>query len=69
MVPLAISQREVWLDQRAWPSSPHLNIGGGGFLIGPLDQVLFRLALRQLVRDTEALRLAACRTQHRQANK
>ncbi len=57
VVPLAISQREVWLDQRAWPSSPHLNIGGGGFLIGPLDQVLFRLALRQLVRDTEALRL------------
>ncbi len=57
VLPLAISQREVWLDQRAWPSSSHLNIGGGGFLIGSLDQTLFRLALRQLVSDTEALRL------------
>ncbi len=57
VLPLAVSQREVWLDQRAWPGSAHLNIGGGGFLIGPLDQALFMLALRQLVADTEALRL------------
>lgn len=56
-LPLAISQREVWLDQRAWPGSAHLNIGGGGFLVGPLDQSLFRRALQQLVSDTEALRL------------
>ncbi len=57
VLPLAISQREVWLDQRAWPGSTHLNIGGGGFLVGPLNKALFRLALRQLVRETEALRL------------
>ena len=24
---LSLSQREVWLDQRAWPGSAHLNIG------------------------------------------
>lgn len=57
-LPLSLSQREVWLDQRAWPGSPHLNIGGGAFLEGPLDLPLFREALRHLVAQSEALRLA-----------
>ena len=34
---LSLSQCEVWLDQRAWPNSSHLNIGGGAFLVGALD--------------------------------
>ncbi len=41
----------------AWPGSSHLNIGGGGFLIGSLDLGKFRAALTALVEETEALRL------------
>ena len=55
---LSLSQREVWLDQRAWPGSAHLNIGGGAFLVGPLDLAVFRQALARLVAENEALRLA-----------
>lgn len=55
---LSLSQREVWLDQRAWPGSAHLNIGGGAFLVGFLDLTVFRRALRDLVAENEALRLA-----------
>lgn len=54
---LSLSQREVWLDQRAWPESSHLNIGGGAFLIGALDVPRLRHALSQLVAQSEALRL------------
>ncbi|HVR55064.1 MAG TPA: amino acid adenylation domain-containing protein [Pseudorhodoferax sp.] len=55
---LSLSQREVWLDQRAWPGSAHLNIGGGAFLVGFLDLTVFRRALAHLVAENEALRLA-----------
>jgi amino acid adenylation domain-containing protein len=55
---LSLSQKEVWLDQRAWPDSPHLNIGGGAYLEGPLDLARFRQALVCLVAESEALRLA-----------
>nr|WP_186329670.1 non-ribosomal peptide synthetase [Variovorax boronicumulans] len=55
---LSLSQREVWLDQRAWPGSAHLNIGGGAFLVGLLDLAVFRRALAHLVAENEALRLA-----------
>ena len=54
---LSLSQREVWLDQRAWPHSTHLNIGGGAFLQGPIDVPLLRVALAVLVAQTDALRL------------
>lgn len=57
ILPLSLSQREVWLDQMAWPGSSHLNIGGGGFLVGSLDTGKFRAALSALVEETEALRL------------
>jgi len=60
-LPLSLAQREIWLDQCAWPDSPHLNIGGGGFLIGPLDHARFRESLRRLVAESEALRLAPTR--------
>lgn len=56
-LPLSLSQQEVWLDQRAWPGSTHLNIGGAGFIDGPFDLSLFRQALQQLVDENEALRL------------
>ncbi len=55
---LSLAQREVWLDQRAWPGSAHLNIGGGAFLVGLLDLAVFRRALALLVAENEALRLA-----------
>lgn len=56
-VGLSTSQREVWLDQNAWPDSAHLNIGGGAFLQGELDLTIFRAALKQLVAENQALRL------------
>lgn len=55
--PLSLSQQEVWLDQRAWPGSTHLNIGGAGYIDGPFDLALFRQALAHLVAESEALRL------------
>lgn len=60
-LPLSLAQREVWLDQCAWPDSPHLNIGGGAFLIGRLDLSRLRESLRMLVAETDALRLAPTR--------
>jgi amino acid adenylation domain-containing protein len=54
---LSLSQREVWLDQRAWPASAHLNIGGGAFLSGHFDLTRFKAALAYLVAETQALRL------------
>jgi amino acid adenylation domain-containing protein len=57
VLPLSLSQQEVWLDQRAWPDSTHLNIGGAGFIDGPFDLALFRQALQQLVDENDALRL------------
>jgi syringomycin synthetase protein SyrE len=56
-LPLAASQREVWIDQKAWPGSAHLNIGGCAFIHGPLDLGLMQRALEVLVEETEALRL------------
>lgn len=56
-LPLSLSQQEVWVDQRAWPGSTHLNIGGAGYVDGPFDLALFRQALASLVRENEALRL------------
>ena len=54
---LSLSQHEVWLDQRAWPDSNHLNIGGAAFLRGTFELELFKLALTALVAESEALRL------------
>lgn len=55
--PLSLSQHDVWLDQRAWPGSAHLNIGGAAYLRGPLDLPRFERALQMLVQQHEALRL------------
>ena len=56
-IALSASQREVWLDQMAWPHSIHLNIGGAVFLHGPLNLDLMHSALKELVRQNQALRL------------
>ncbi len=56
-VGLSLSQREVWLDQSAWPDSAHLNIGGGAYLHGKFDLGIFKSALTQLVAENQALRL------------
>ena len=57
-LPLSLSQREIWRDRSAWPDSPHLVIGGGGFLTGPLDLVRCKQALDLLVQENDGLRLA-----------
>lgn len=57
LLPLSLSQREVWLDQRAWPGSSHLNIGGGAVLRGPLNIARLHASLQRLVDRHEALRL------------
>ena len=56
-LPLSLSQREVWLDQRAWPDSTHLFIGGVGFFHRSIDPLRLQRALVQLVAENEALRL------------
>lgn len=56
-LPFSLSQQEVWLDQRAWPGSTHLNIGGAGYIDGPFDPERFRKALDRMVAESEALRL------------
>lgn len=56
-LPLSLSQLEVWRDQRAWPDSTHLNLGGTAFFEGPLDLARLRRALSRLVAQNAALRL------------
>ncbi|MBB5204057.1 amino acid adenylation domain-containing protein [Inhella inkyongensis] len=51
------AQTEVWMDQRAWPQSSHLWVGGSAKLIGPLDLPKLRQALQQLSDEQLALRL------------
>lgn len=54
---LALAQREVLLDQRAYPDSPHLLLGGFALLRGPVDGTLLNSALQILAREQAALRL------------
>lgn len=56
-LPLSLSQLEVWRDQRAWPDSVHLNLGGTAFFEGPLELPRLGRALSQLVAENAALRL------------
>ncbi len=57
LLPFSLSQQEVWLDQRTWPDSTHLNIGGAGFIDGKFDLGVFRQAFQLLIEECEALRL------------
>ena len=56
-LPLSQSQQEVWLDQRAWPASPHLWVGGSTMLRGRIELPRLREALQQLAAEQLALRL------------
>lgn len=56
---LSLAQREVLLDQRAYPDSPHLLLGGFALLRGPVDGGLLNTALQHLAREQAALRLRA----------
>ena len=58
VLPLGLAQKEVWADQMAWPGSAHLNIGGGAYIEGPLDEVVFKRALQHLVEEADVLRMA-----------
>src|ERR1700746_3755646 len=55
--PLSSSQMAVSLEQALYPDLPLYNIGGYGEISGPLDPELFQLALRQVVRQADALRM------------
>jgi Condensation domain len=54
--PLSLAQREVLQDQRAWPGSPHLLVGGCGVLQGPATEAALRQALQDLVDEQPVLR-------------
>ncbi|MBH9576379.1 non-ribosomal peptide synthetase [Inhella proteolytica] len=56
-LPLSQAQQEVWLDQRAWPASPHLWVGGTTMLRGRIELPRLQQALHQLAAEQLALRL------------
>lgn len=56
-IPLSISQQEVWLDQMAWPGSPHLNIGGTTRLTGQINLTLLQEGLNILISQNDILRM------------
>lgn len=56
-LPLSLAQHEVWLDQRLWPDSGHLHIGGCCYPQGPLDLDCLQRSLDLMVAESEALRL------------
>ncbi|MFY8018988.1 MAG: condensation domain-containing protein, partial [Inhella sp.] len=57
LLPLGLAQYEVLQDQRAWPGSPHLLVGGCGVLEGPADADLLRAALADLIAEQPVLRM------------
>lgn len=57
VLPLSLSQHEVWLDQRAWPESPHLTIGGAMHLRGAFRPDLLQAALDRMVDEFDVFRL------------
>ena len=55
---LTAPQTAIWLDQAFYPGKPIYNTGQTVAINGALDAELFIAALRQLVQETDALRLA-----------
>lgn len=53
--PLGLAQREVLLDQSAWPASPHLLLGGYGLLVGAIDAGLLETAAARLAAEQPVL--------------
>jgi hypothetical protein len=56
-LPLSSPQLGIWFAQKINPSSPAYNIGEYIEIDGAIDPKLFEQALRQVVSETEALRL------------
>ena len=56
-MPLSLSQREVWLDQRSFPESHHLNVGGYGEIRGDVNIEFIVEAVRRIAAESTALRL------------
>ena len=54
---LSAAQSAVWIAQTLDPESPIFNVGEYVEICGPLDSRLFAAALRQVVNETDALRL------------
>jgi len=57
LLSLGLAQHEVLQDQRAWPGSPHLLVGGAAVLEGEVDLRLLQAALDALVAEQPVLRL------------
>lgn len=56
-IPLSVNQRDIWLDQRSFPESPHLNVGGYGEIHGSVNLEFMAEAIRRIAAESEALRL------------
>jgi amino acid adenylation domain-containing protein len=56
-LPLSMSQRDIWLDQRSFPESPHLNVGGYGEIHGCVNLEFMAEAIRRIAAESETLRL------------
>ncbi|CAM5414447.1 hypothetical protein SVIOM74S_02989 [Streptomyces violarus] len=58
ILPVTAGQREVWLAEQHSPDvSPALRLGEYLEIHGPVDPPLFEVALRQVVAETDALRV------------
>src|SRR5262249_53459494 len=57
ILPLTTAQRGIWFAQQLDPSNPFYCFGEYIEIQGPLDPILFERALRQVVFETEALRV------------
>src|SRR3954464_15003885 len=55
--PLTSVQMPIWLDELFFPDKPIANTGVLVTMTGPLDARIFAEAVRQVVQETEALRL------------
>ena len=56
-LPLSAPQLEIWLAQKINPSSHAYHVGEYIEINGPVDPQLFERALRQVISETEALRV------------
>ncbi len=54
---LTVAQTAIWLDQQLFPGRPIYNTGQALTIRGPLRVDLFRIALRETVAESPALRL------------
>ncbi|HEY6350224.1 MAG TPA: amino acid adenylation domain-containing protein, partial [Candidatus Angelobacter sp.] len=60
---LSAAQLSVWMAQKLDAQSPAFNIAEYIEILGPIDRALFERALRQIIRETGALRLRVVEAQ------